>query len=378
MIEQERRRLRRLFGLALLTSAPAASLYACSDASAPSPADGGALADVVADVSVDDREEEPAEAAADVVLLPDTGCSSSFDFIDGGSDGDADAAPVEICNVHLPCGLPAEVGAVGCEIVARAPDGTLSVDAAIGCRAIDDAGCQGGVVPSGIPVTLLCSCDLFVGGGRRPAGLRPLRRVRAADALGAYLARMAHAETASVPAFETLARELRALGAPHELIAGAEEAARDEARHAEQMGRLARLHGAEPPRARVRRPPRPRSLEAIARENASHGCIEETYGALVACWQAQYARDARLRRAFACIAEDETRHAALSWAVHRWTNTQLDPRARQRTRRAQSRAVARLARRLETAPAASLIAGAGVPAPRHARALLAQLAKALV
>ncbi|MCY1008004.1 hypothetical protein OV079_21085 [Nannocystis pusilla] len=73
-----------------------------------------------------------------------------------------------------------------------------------------------------------------------------------------------------------------------------------------------------------------RSLEALARENAVEGCVRETFGALVARYQASVAADEPLRRLFAAIAEDELDHAALAWDVATWLNGQLDEAARAR------------------------------------------------
>ena len=52
-----------------------------------------------------------------------------------------------------------------------------------------------------------------------------------------------------------------------------------------------------------------RELEAIAIENAVEGCVRESFGALLATWQAKTAGDARVRAAMKRIARDETRHA---------------------------------------------------------------------
>ena len=71
------------------------------------------------------------------------------------------------------------------------------------------------------------------------------------EGLAAFFARSAWLEAASVGAFRRLARELRAHGAPDELIAAAKACALDEIRHARLMARLAKKHGASVPRVVV-------------------------------------------------------------------------------------------------------------------------------
>jgi hypothetical protein len=180
-------------------------------------------------------------------------------------------------------------------------------------------------------------------------------------------------EAASVPAFERLRVELRAHGAPKSLLRGIGRAVREERRHARTMHALAVRHGAAawprvPARATRRRNP-----FAIALENAVEGCVRETYGALVATWQATMAGDAGLVAAMQTIARDETRHAALAWRAHRWLAARLTPRQNRRVRTAIRGAVAELEAAACATPPPELIAGAGLPPPHVARAMLAEL-----
>jgi hypothetical protein len=59
----------------------------------------------------------------------------------------------------------------------------------------------------------------------------------------------------------------------------------------------------------------------------------------VATHQAEGARDPSVKRAMRTIARDETRHAALAWAIARWLAPRLDARGRARVRRSIGRAV---------------------------------------
>ena len=175
-------------------------------------------------------------------------------------------------------------------------------------------------------------------GGRRPAEL--VRAAVGGELVGRWLAEAAQLEAASVPAFEVLARELRAHDAPSELIARALASADDERRHARVMTQMARAQGARPGPVRVVvRGPRP--LEAIAYENAVEGLVREAYGARVAIDPA--------------IAADEERHAELAADVHAWIRPRLSYAARLRVDEA--RAAAR----------AQLIAECAVELPRGVR-----------
>ena len=228
--------------------------------------------------------------------------------------------------------------------------------------------------PNTIPpldASFYISCDC-TSGGRKPVGLRARRRAKGSDVVGEHLASMAYLEAASIPAFARLRTELEALGAPRSLLRRIDRAVRDEERHARVMSRHARRFGAtiEPPRVRRARP---RGVEAIARENAVEGCVRETYGALVATWQAVHAGDARIRASMKRIAIDETRHAAISERVDAFLATKLDARSRARVDRARHRAITALSTATRVEPPRDLVAIAGMPSASRARALLAGL-----
>lgn len=202
--------------------------------------------------------------------------------------------------------------------------------------------------------------------GRRPEGLAPPRRLPSDNALGAWFGNVAWLEASSIYAFLQLARELAAHDAPPALVRLAQAAARDEVRHTQLMRRFAQRFGGAQPPVEVT-PPRVRTLEALAIENAIEGCVRETWGAVVALWQAQRAPDAEMRAAFALIARDEVRHAALGWAIDRWATGLLDHAARVRVALAREAAVASLAaERIDELPAV------GLPSAADARRLHAR------
>ena len=203
--------------------------------------------------------------------------------------------------------------------------------------------------------------------GRRPAGLVEPRRIDAPDAVGRWLAHAAWLEAASIPACIYLARELDHHGAPRGLARMALAAARDEIRHARMMRDVAARYGARVPSVDVALP-RERSLEEMAIENAIEGCVRETWGAVVALWQAHRAHDAELRAIYRTIAADEARHAALGWAIDEWLRTRVPSDAHARIDAAREAAV----RELFASPDSAALTVLGLPLADEQRGLLAR------
>lgn len=206
--------------------------------------------------------------------------------------------------------------------------------------------------------------------GRRPEGYPSPATSRS---VGEYLASAAELEAVSVLAFRRLVRELRAHGAPPDLVARAREAAKDEVRHARTTRRLAERFGGRMRRRSVGALP-VRPLQEIAEENAREGCVRETFGALVATLQASRATDGHVREQMESIARDETEHAALAWDVAEWLDRVLDEGGRERTRRARADAALELERSLERGFTSELL---GLPTAQEARALFARMGTAL-
>lgn len=188
--------------------------------------------------------------------------------------------------------------------------------------------------------------------GRTPTGLL-VRRSLATSPLARWLADAAHLEAASVPAFDELAAELRSFGAPELFVRAATRSAHDERRHARMMGRLAQRLGAEV--APVRRSETElRGPDEVAHDNAVEGCVREAYGALAAAHQATNATSLAVRRAYRSIAQDEARHALLSFAANDWLTPRLSTAARRRTEEARRETLAEFGRSLEHEPEAAL------------------------
>ncbi len=109
-----------------------------------------------------------------------------------------------------------------------------------------------------------------------------------------------------------------------------------------------------------------RSLLAIALENAVEGCVRETWGALLAAYQAEHA-EGSLRGMFRVIARDEAQHALLGHRVAEWAERSLPATERAQVASARAQAVEALFASLAVEPAPEFVRVAGVP--RSAQAL---------
>lgn len=205
--------------------------------------------------------------------------------------------------------------------------------------------------------SVLVDPPTICGIGRWPGGETGGLGVPRDRTAGGYLEAAAELEALSVGAFHRLAKDLTALGAPPALVAGARRAAADETRHARAVAGLAKRHGREPTGlsslmdgAQGTEAP-PRSALDVALENAVEGCVGETFGALVAHYQANAATDPVLARALGRIAEDETAHAALAWDLAAWLEPRLTTEEQVQVRAARGARVASLRSELARDPA---------------------------
>jgi hypothetical protein len=220
-------------------------------------------------------------------------------------------------------------------------------------------------------------------GGCVSEGRRPERLVAAepcaheeASRLGRYFATVAHLEAAAVLAFEHMIAELLEHGAPRDLIEAARAARRDEIRHARATTRLAKRFGVVPPAAHMAPTPI-RDLFAIALENEIEGVVRETLGAAIATWRAEHASDPDVRAVMGFIAEDERRHAELSWQVATWVRARLDVRERARLDERRRAAIDELPATLGGDPAREVQELAGAPRNAIVQELIAKLDREL-
>jgi len=231
-------------------------------------------------------------------------------------------------------------------------------DEAPRCRAVDQT-----------HVECLREVVMCPAAGRRPGGeiQRSATRADERDPTCAWLFDALALEASAVPAFDELASALEGLGAPVQLSARAREAREDELRHTEAMTRLlARRESEVSVRVRVNAAPAP-TLYELALANAVEGCTREAFGALEAALQGARAAEPDLRAAMAEIAQDEARHALLSFDIDTWARARLSPADNRRLDAARSEAIAGLRQTLlrREAPA-----GLGLLTALEARALI--------
>jgi len=138
----------------------------------------------------------------------------------------------------------------------------------------------------------------------------------------------AQMEHASIAAFSALSLRLIALGAPADLIARVHAAALDEIRHAQIAFALASAYADAPVEPAhftdVARLATTSTLAELAIETFLDGCIEETAAAVDASLAATKAEDPAVASTLRSIADDETRHAELAWAIVAWC-VRVDP-----------------------------------------------------
>jgi hypothetical protein len=239
--------------------------------------------------------------------------------------------------------------------------------------ALDDAGCEAICTPDPESPTKVHSCEASTTDGSALVvqchGTTPCLGRRSFDTvvrapaepnrLAALFSSMCELEAAAVPAFRRLQSELVAHGAPAALVARAARAELDEVRHVQVKAHPAR------------------SLVEIACENAAEGCVRETYGALLAAWQAETAGDPAVRRSMNIIARDESRHAELAWDIDRWAQPQLDESESAKVKAARKEAMGELSCELTIEPAEEVSKQAGAPTAEQALMLAAQLSREL-
>lgn len=136
--------------------------------------------------------------------------------------------------------------------------------------------------------------------------------------LFAHWAKEASAESASVPAFLALARDLQAVGAPATLVRAVQKGAQEEVRHTELCTELCHTLNSVPLMARTPLTPpnldkdRESLLKRLALEAFWDGCVAEGTAASVARRSAPLATDETTHTALQIIARDEREHAQLS------------------------------------------------------------------
>lgn len=275
-------------------------------------------------------------------------------------------APGKCADVwYSPCGIPAKVDP---------SDGLTAEECELVCGDGKEGerywGCSESLASS--PNKVLFDCYTCVA-GRRPEDYASAGHVAT---IAEWLGNAADLERVSVDAFQILQRELVHYGAPSGLVRAAARAEADEVRHAATMRAIALEDGARLSDAPVAHGP-VRSRLAIALENAVEGCVRETYGAIVAAWQAKNAARLDIRRAMAPIAREEAAHADLAWRVHAWLMDSLSASERAEVEAAMADAVNDVVRGASAPVPADFVRDLGLPAPGVAEHLASGLVDAL-
>jgi hypothetical protein len=128
-------------------------------------------------------------------------------------------------------------------------------------------------------------------------------------------------EHASIAAFARFCLELLALGAPLELLEGAQQAIADETRHAHLCFSLARKYSGQamgPGRLSLSHALGASDLRGSLLTAVLEGCVGETVAAIEAAEAAEHCDSAALRVLLRGIADDERRHAELAWRFVAW------------------------------------------------------------
>lgn len=214
-------------------------------------------------------------------------------------------------------------------------------------------------------------------GGRLPAGAALVDEQYSTTEAGAWFAKLAELEEASVYAFVMLSKELRQLGAPTQLAERCLAAAADEVHHARLITELARRYGAEVGPIAAPALAEGRSLAEVAVENSREGCVRETFGALIALYQGQHSRDAMVRQVMSQIAVDESRHAELSADIDSWARSVLDAAQCAELDEVKQGAIAKLRASLDCEVSDELVATVGLPSAALSRALFQRAEQSL-
>ena len=230
--------------------------------------------------------------------------------------------------------------------------------------------------PDGTSIQALsCESHHSCGAGRRPDGFEVVP-MHASNADASWMKQAALLEAASVDAFRWLRRDLRAHGAPRRLLRQASRAMREEKRHARRMGALAKRSVGAVELAKTSVPAIP-SLERLAMHNAVEGCIRETFGALIAQYQARHAQDPEFAAAMKKVAVEEAHHAALAYRIDAWARKRLDAAARTRIDAARLAAIDELRREAAQVPSPGRSNALGLPDVCTSITLVRKLAQAM-
>ncbi|HEX4460646.1 MAG TPA: ferritin-like domain-containing protein, partial [Polyangia bacterium] len=153
-------------------------------------------------------------------------------------------------------------------------------------------------------------------------------------------------EHASVAAFARFSLELLALGAPSDLVRGAQSAMGDELSHARIAFGLATAYGGAavgPGPLAIERALADTDFVSVVRTAFLEACIGETCAAAEVTEARDAATDPIVRAALTQIAEDELRHATLGYRFVQWALESASPETAHALRRVMTWELAALA-----------------------------------
>lgn len=180
-------------------------------------------------------------------------------------------------------------------------------------------------------------------------------------ALTSHWLEVAALEHASVASFARFTLQLMALGAPPELLSGAQRAAADEVEHARVAYALASAYGGEavgPSALDLSGLPIETDRHAVLRGLVEEACVGETLGVAEAQALASCTHDPVVASLQARIAADEQRHAELAWCVLKWMLDDADADTRAFVRQTFESAIASAAH--DPAPRSSVEPSVGL------------------
>lgn len=171
------------------------------------------------------------------------------------------------------------------------------------------------------PAGKLINCNYsisYIRKGRAPTQMKPL--LNGNGQVGRYFARAAQEEGISVFAFAELIHFLEQDGYDKRLIERCKSALEDEIQHTKAMVELCKEHHHIAPEVQFQESHFKSPFE-WARHNGLHGCIAETWAAVLESYRAEHTH--YYKDVFTVIAEDEIRHAVLAWDVFKALNKRL-------------------------------------------------------
>lgn len=152
-------------------------------------------------------------------------------------------------------------------------------------------------------------------------------------------------EHASIASFAQLTLDLLAVGAPPDLLRGAQHATLDEIEHARIAFALAQAYGGAAPMGPaplVASPGTCRTLAAVARRTFIDACVGESVASAALAEDSRQSNDPVLSELLATMGADEERHAELAWRIVAWALRSGDPEVVRALDEAQSEVIGEL------------------------------------